>query len=264
MMSEKTDKQSITSQIIRVHYAETLPANGEAGNAEGFQHPLNGNRSFTLRRGRMTAGQQAAYTRLLPKYRVPENVLKEGPVDFEALFGRHAPIVVEIGSGMGEATAEIAKNYPDIDFIAVEVFPPGIGNLLKLIEETGLTNLKVAPIDAAVWFAGSMPVESLDGVHVFFPDPWRKARHHKRRLIQPPFIKLVVNALKPDGYLHCATDWENYAEQMEEFLDAEPTLAKLSDEAVKAASKRCATKFETRGKLKGHSIKDLIYKKQTL
>lgn len=221
-------------------------------------YPLQGNRSFTLRRGRMTNAQQSAYAELLPTYQVPDGV-----VAFDALFNRQAPRIIEIGSGMGEATALIAKNHPEADFIAVEVFPPGIGNLARLINEYQLTNLKIVPSDAVNLFLHRIAPQAIDGIHIFFPDPWPKKRHHKRRLIQTPFVNILTKALKPGGYIHCATDWADYAEQMQQVLGDINCLTRLSDEETQNLSMRPTTKFEAKGIAKGHQIVDLIYRINT-
>ena len=220
-------------------------------------HPLKGNRSFVLRQGRLTKAQARAYE-CLPDY----GIASEGDVDLRMLFGRQAPKVVEIGCGMGDTTASIAKRYPETDFLAVEVFSPGIGNLISLIQAQQLTNIRIAQTDAVDLFQHRLPQASLDGVHIFFPDPWPKKKHHKRRLIQPGFIRVLLKALKPAGYIHLATDWAEYAEQMIEVLDGVPDLVRLPDQEVARLSMRSQTKFESKGLAKGHDIVDLIYRHQ--
>ena len=184
-------------------------------------------------------------------------------LDFEEVFGRRAPVVVEIGFGMGAATAQIALEHRDVDFIGVEVHQPGIGALLKLMGEGGLTNLRIVEHDAVEVVEQMIAPASLAGVHVFFPDPWHKARHHKRRLIQPAFVALLASRVALGGYLHCATDWEDYAEQMLEVLGAEPSLVNAGATGYSVASNpiatRPVTKFETRGKRLGHGVWDLVF-----
>ena len=178
-------------------------------------------RSFVLRQGRMSPAQHHAYDTLLPRYGIGFN---PQPLDAAAAFGRAAPLVLEIGSGMGETTAHIAQAMPQHNFVAVEVHTPGVGALLKLIEQNQLTNLRVIQHDAVEVVQHMIAEKSLAGVHLFFPDPWPKARHHKRRIVQPGFIKLLASRLAPGGYLHCATDWEPYALWMLEVLSSEPSL----------------------------------------
>ena len=178
-------------------------------------------RSFVLRQGRMSPAQHHAYDTLLPRYGIG---FTPQPLDASAAFGRAAPLVLEIGSGMGETTAHIAQAMPQNNFVAVEVHTPGVGALLKLIEQHQLTNLRVIQHDAVEVVQHMIAEKSLAGVHLFFPDPWPKARHHKRRIVQPGFIKLLASRLAPGGYLHCATDWESYARWMLEVLSSEPSL----------------------------------------
>ncbi len=175
------------------------------------------------------------------------------PLDPVAVFGRRAPLVLEIGSGMGETTASIAAARPDTDFLAVEVHGPGVGSLLKRIDESGLKNLRVIRHDALEVLEHMVADGSLAGIHLFFPDPWPKKRHHKRRLVQPAFAALAARKLAPGGILHAATDWEAYAAHMAEVLDAEPQLVRA------AARARPATKFERRGVRLGHEVRDLVY-----
>ncbi|HEX6361571.1 MAG TPA: tRNA (guanosine(46)-N7)-methyltransferase TrmB, partial [Albitalea sp.] len=179
-------------------------------------------RSFVVRAGRMGTGQTKALAELGPRFVLP---YAPAPLDARAAFGREAPLVLEIGFGMGDATAAIAAARPDTDFLGVEVHPPGVGALLKRIGERGLANIRIVQHDAVEVLAHMIAPGSLAGVHVFFPDPWHKKRHHKRRLVQPGFVHEVALRLAPGGYLHCATDWQPYAEQMLEVLAAEPLLA---------------------------------------
>ena len=216
-------------------------------------------RTFVLRAGRMGAGQQRALDELGPHFLLP---YQAAPLDLAATFGRDAPCVLEIGYGMGQATAQIAAALPDTNFIAIEVHPPGVGALLKLIGEQGLSNLRLIRHDAVEVLAQMIAPASLAGVHVFFPDPWHKLRHHKRRLIQPAFVAALVTRLAPGGRLHCATDWQPYAEQMLEVLSAEP---QLSNCAVKGYAPRPdyrpLTKFEARGLQLGHGVWDVVFKR---
>jgi tRNA (guanine-N7-)-methyltransferase len=177
--------------------------------------PRRAVRSFVLRAGRMGSGQQRALADLGPRFVVP---YAPRLLDVPAVFGRQAPLVLEIGFGMGGATAQIAQRLPDIDFLGVEVHPPGVGALLRLIGEHGLANLRIVQHDAVEVLANMIAPASLAGIHVFFPDPWPKKRHHKRRLIQPGFVAALAGRLAPGGHLHCATDWEPYAQQMLEVL----------------------------------------------
>jgi len=211
--------------------------------------------TFYPRRGRVSGRHEDALTRLwhLLGVDIP------GPmVDPGILFGRNAPLVLEIGSGMGDATIEMAEADPDRDYLAVEVFPPGLGNLLANVESRGLANVRVASGDALELLRHMVPQDSLDAVHIFFPDPWPKARHHKRRLIQPDNVALLRSRLCPGGILHCATDWQDYAAQMIDALDNDPELA---GGVVERPGRRPLTKFEKRGIDAGRPIIDLVYAK---
>lgn len=215
-------------------------------------------RSYVLRQGRISPAQERALEELLPRYGI---VFSAQPVDAMGIFGRSAPLVLEIGSGMGETTAAIAQARPEADFIAVEVHGPGVGSLLKKIAELGLTNLRVIRHDANEVLDLMIGDSTLDGIHVFFPDPWPKKRHHKRRLIQSPFVALIARKLKPGGYLHLATDWEEYAEQMLAVLSAEPLLKNSADDFAPRPAYRPLTKFEARGLKLGHPVRDLIFRR---
>ncbi|TSE33877.1 tRNA (guanine-N(7)-)-methyltransferase [Tepidimonas charontis] len=227
-------------------------------------------RSFVRRAGRTTTGQAKALAALGPRFVLP---FAPAPLDAEAAFGRRAPLVLEIGFGMGEATAHIARLRPDENFLCCEVHEPGVGALLKRIGELGLTNIRIVQHDAVevlqhmlpAWSA-THPERGLDGVHIFFPDPWHKKRHHKRRLIQAPFVALLASCLKPGAYVHLATDWQPYAEQMLQVLTAEPLLVNAStDPALGGYAPRPAyrppTKFEQRGLRLGHGVWDLIFRR---
>lgn len=215
-------------------------------------------RSFVLRQGRVSNAQRRAYEDLLPKYGVPYT---KGLLNFEIVYGREAPRYLEIGSGMGETTVSIARSHPQNDYLAIEVYTPGIGSLLKQIEEFKLTNLRIVQHDAVEVVNNMFPQEYLDGIHIFFPDPWPKLRHHKRRLIQPEFISLLCKYLKPGGYIHVATDWNNYADQILEVMSNELSLTNTARDFVQRPEYRPLTKFEQRGLRLGHKVWDLVFKK---
>ena len=206
----------------------------------------------------MGPGQQRALGELGPRFLLP---FQAQALDFAAVFGRDAPTLLEIGFGMGDATAQIAAALPDTDFIGVEVHVPGVGALLKRIGEQGLTNLRIVQHDAVEVLEHMIPPGSLAGVHIFFPDPWHKKRHHKRRIVQPAFIELVTSRLAPGGYLHCATDWQHYAEQMLEVLSAAPGLVNTAAGYVERPAWRPLTKFEARGLRLGHGVWDLVFRR---
>ena len=251
-------------------------------------------RSFVLRAGRTTAGQQRAIDDLGPRFLVP---FQETVLDLPQVFNDSSrPKILEIGFGMGETTAKIAALRPEDDFLAIEVHPPGVGALLKLIGENNLTNLRLIRHDAVEVLEKMIAPNSLDGIHIYFADPWHKKRHHKRRLIQAEFVRLMVSRLKPGAYLHLATDWHNYAEQMLLVLNAEPNLMNTSTQQVQVETfsvedvaksedskefrptleqlnakhpgyverpaYRPITKFENRGIKLGHGVWDLVYKKK--
>ncbi len=214
-------------------------------------------RSFVLRAGRMGTGQQRALAELGPRFLLPfaPGLL----LDWPATFGRSAPRVLEIGFGMGDATAQIAAALPGTDFIGIEVHVPGVGALLKHIGEQDLGNLRLMQHDAVEVLEQMVAPASLDGVHIFFPDPWHKKRHNKRRLIQAPFVALLASRLVPRGYVHCATDWQPYAEQMLEVLAAEPGLINSAATYADRPAYRPLTKFENRGLKLGHGVWDLVF-----
>ncbi len=219
-------------------------------------HPHRAIRSFVMRAGRMGPGQARAMADLGPRYVLP---FTAEPLDAAAAFGRQAPLVLEIGFGMGDATAQIAQARPDTDFLGVEVHTPGVGALLKRIGEMQLENLRIIQHDAVEVLDHMIAPASLAGVHVFFPDPWHKKKHHKRRLIQPPFVARLATRLAPGGYLHCATDWQPYAEQILEVLSAEPLLANTAEGYAPRPDYRPLTKFENRGIRLGHGVWDLVF-----
>jgi len=215
-------------------------------------------RSFVVRAGRMGPGQTRALAELGPRFMVPYVAER---FDADASFGRSVPRVLEIGFGMGDATVAIAQAMPGTDFIGVEVHTPGVGALLKRIGELGLTNLRLIQHDAVEVLRDMLAPESLAGVHVFFPDPWHKKKHNKRRLIQPAFVHLLAGRIAPGGYLHCATDWQPYAEQMLEVLSAEPALRNTAEGYAPRPDYRPLTKFENRGLKLGHGVWDLVFTK---
>jgi tRNA (guanine-N7-)-methyltransferase len=213
-------------------------------------------RSFVLRQGRVTIAQQRAIDMLLPRFGIP---YAAQPINLAQTFGRPAPKILEIGFGMGDSTATIAQAHPENDYLALEVHTPGVGNLLKLIDAQQLTNIRIMQHDAVEVLRDMIGDRSLDGVHIFFPDPWHKARHNKRRLIQAPFIAQLVQKLKPDGYIHVATDWQDYAEQVLAVLSAEPQLRNTATDYAPRPAYRPLTKFEQRGLKLGHGVWDLIF-----
>lgn len=216
-------------------------------------------RSFVVRNGRMGPGQSKALARLGPRLLVP---FADAPIDAETLYGRRAPLVVEIGFGMGAATAQIATAHPEVDYLGLEVHPPGIGALLARVETLGLGNVRIVVADAVEVLDKMIAPSSLAAIHIFFPDPWPKLRHHKRRLVQPAFVALAASRLAPGGTLHCATDWLDYAEQMLEVLGAEPSLVNAANGFADRPASRPLTKFEARGLERGHRIRDLLFRRR--
>lgn len=215
-------------------------------------------RSYVLRQGRVTDAQRRARDEMLPRFGVP---FSHDPLDLERVFGRAAPKILEIGFGMGETTADIASRHPGNDYLGVEVHTPGVGSLLKRIAGLGLTNVRVIQHDAVEVIEHMIPRASLDGVHIFFPDPWPKKRHHKRRLIQPAFVALLASRMKRGAYVHMATDWEDYARQIMEVLSAEPLLANTADGYAPRPEYRPLTKFESRGLKLGHGVWDAVFRR---
>jgi tRNA (guanine-N7-)-methyltransferase len=216
-------------------------------------------RSFVLRQGRMSPAQTRAYEDLYPRFGL---AFTGTPLDFPAAFGRAAPVVLEIGFGMGETTARIAQALPQTNFLGLEVHAPGVGALLKQVEDAGLSNVRVMRHDAVEVVRDMIAPASLAGIHIFFPDPWPKARHHKRRLVQAPFVALLAGRLAPGGYLHCATDWEEYGQQMLEVLAAEPLLENTAPGFAPKPDYRPLTKFEHRGLKLGHGVWDVVFRRQ--
>ena len=255
-------------------------ATGPGTDGSDPPHPLHRRlKSFVKRGGRTTDGQQRAYDQLGPRFLLP---YRAAPIDLATTFGRAAPTVLEIGFGMGEATAHIAALMPETNFLCCEVHEPGIGALLKRIGEQDLHNIRICAHDAVDVLDHMIEPATLAGVHIFFPDPWHKARHHKRRLIQPPLVRKLAERIAPGGYLHCATDWQPYAEQMLEVLAQEALLrnsvaaADVADvpdvpDAATAPTDRGyapkpayrpLTKFENRGLRLGHGVWDLVFIRQ--
>jgi tRNA (guanine-N7-)-methyltransferase len=216
-------------------------------------------RSFVLRQGRVSNAQQRAHETLLPKFGIP---YAPGLIDLDLVFGRHAPKIFEIGFGMGETTAAIAALHPENDYLGIEVHTPGVGSLLKAIDAEGLTNVRIVQHDAVEVLCHMIGHDSFDGVHVFFPDPWPKKRHHKRRLLQPAFVALLVERIKPGAYLHVATDWQEYAEYVLAVLKNNPLLENTAMDYAPRPAYRPQTKFETRGLKLGHGVWDVIFKRR--
>lgn len=223
-------------------------------------HPLHRPiRSYVLRQGRISHAQQRAYDALLPLFALP---YQASPIDFGPIFERDAPRVLEIGFGMGESTAAIAAGHPETDFIGVEVHTPGVGSLLKQIGERDLKNVRIIQHDAVEVLRHMIAENTLSGIHLFFPDPWPKLRHHKRRLIQAEFTHLLASRLRPGGYLHAATDWEPYAEHMLATLGHEALLENTVGGYAPRPAYRPLTKFEQRGLKLGHGVWDIVFKKR--
>ena len=217
-------------------------------------------RSYVLRQGRFSRGQQRAYADLLPRLGVP---YRPEPLNFREIFGRQAPTVVEIGSGMGETTVRIARENPGTNYLAVEVHAPGVGSLLKQLDESAVDNVRVVQHDAVAVMRDMVPCDSLAGIHVFFPDPWPKKRHHKRRLIQADFTEIAAARLAPGGYLHVATDWQEYADHVLAVLTQVPILRNTAPDFAPRPASRPETKFERRGLKLGHGVWDIVFTRTT-
>ena len=219
-------------------------------------------KSYVLRAGRMGSGQVRAFDQFGPQFLVP---YRPERLDVQAAFGRRAPLILEIGFGMGDATAKIAQGRPDDNFLCCEVHEPGVGALLKRCGEDAIGNIRIVRHDAVEVMNNMLGEDSLDGVHIFFPDPWHKSRHHKRRLIQPAFVQRLAQHIRPGGYLHLATDWQPYAAQMMQVLRAEPLLTNMGDAAQEGFAHkpdyRPLTKFENRGLQLGHGVWDLVFQR---
>jgi tRNA (guanine-N7-)-methyltransferase len=216
-------------------------------------------RSYVLRQGRMSDAQRRAYEKGVAHWGIP---YFPGQLDLADAFGRAAPTILEIGFGMGRTTAEIAQAHPQNNYLGVEVHTPGVGSLLKEIEGRGLGNTRIIQHDAVEVLTHMLADASLAGINIYFPDPWPKKRHHKRRLIQPGFVALLARKLAHGAYLHCATDWENYALQMLDVLSAETSLQNTADGFAPRPQWRPVTKFEQRGLDLGHGVWDLLFKKR--
>ncbi len=211
-----------------------------------------------MRQGRVSKAQRRAHTELLPVYGVPFSPI---PLDLDRLFGRAAPRILEIGFGMGETTATIAREHPENDYLGIEVHTPGVGSLLKRIADLRLENVRIIQHDAVEVVEHMIAPAALAGVHVFFPDPWPKKRHHKRRLIQAAFVALLASRMKPGACVHTCTDWEEYAERMLEVLSGEPALRNTASGYANRPEARPETKFERRGLALGHRVWDLVFRK---
>ena len=215
-----------------------------------------------MRPGRLTSGQARALEELWPRFGIDDET---SPVDGESLFGRKAPLVIEIGFGNGEATWRMARDEPDKDFIGIEVHPPGIGHLLLALEENRLDNVRVFRGDGVEFLQNRLHPESLDEVRIYFPDPWPKKRHHKRRIIQAPFLDLLASRLSPGGLLHLATDWQPYAEHILEVCDAHPAFENMSPtgEYCEKPGWRPKTKYELRGERLGQPSRDILFARKS-
>jgi tRNA (guanine-N7-)-methyltransferase len=212
-----------------------------------------------LRQGRFSPAQQRAVSDLMPRFGL---TYQEAPLDFAGIFGRAAPVIVEVGFGMGETTARIAAANPGNDYLAIEVHGPGVGSLLKRIDEGGITNVRIVQHDAVEVLRNMIPPATLAGMHVFFPDPWPKKRHHKRRLLQQEFVALAASRLAPRGILHVATDWQEYAEHVLQVLDASKDLSNTARSFAPRPAWRPETKFERRGLALGHGVWDLVFERR--
>ncbi|MGJ8525792.1 tRNA (guanine-N(7)-)-methyltransferase [Halomonadaceae bacterium LMG 33818] len=244
------------------HSADSLTGNldeikSEASDVNQERH--RGIKSYVLRAGRMTAAQQRGLEQVFPRLGL---TLDQGRLDLDKEFGREAPRVVEIGFGMGASLLEQARAMPEKDFIGIEVHPPGVGKLLDEIDKAGITNLRVFREDALKVLDDSLPAHSIDLVQLFFPDPWPKKKHHKRRIVQMPFVKRIHRVLKEGGAFHMATDWEAYAEHMSEVMQAASGFVNTAESGlyVERPASRPLTKFEARGERLGHGVWDLIYR----
>lgn len=220
-------------------------------------------RSFVIRGGRATVAQQRGLNELFPVYGIPANASAQR-IDFAAVFARPAPRMIEIGFGAGEALLEFARQHPQMNCLGIEVHPPGVGHLLLDLEEAKITNVRVVAQDAVEVLRDRIAPASIDLIHIFFPDPWPKKRHHKRRLIQPAFARLLASMLVPGGVLRLATDWEHYAHHMRDVLDSSTELHNLSptSDFMPRETSRVLTRFERRGQRLGHDVWDLAYEKK--
>jgi tRNA (guanine-N7-)-methyltransferase len=231
----------------------------ENGRMHDFQRPQRPIRSYVLRQGRLTPAQARALNEVGPCFMVP---FAPQPLDLDALFGRRAPRVLEIGFGNGETTAATAHAQPQVDFLGVEVHAPGVGALLLRLEALGLGNVRIVQHDAVEVLRDMIAPGALHAVHVFFPDPWPKHRHHKRRLVQPPLVALLASRLAPGGIVHLATDWEDYARRMLAVVSAEPLLVNTARDYAPRPETRPLTRFERRGERLGHGVWDLVFERR--
>jgi tRNA (guanine-N7-)-methyltransferase len=254
MPEELIDPQTTTEATPQAWQVKR-PASRSPSRSPSVSDPI---RSFVMRAGRLGPGQEKALNEWGPRFVLP---FQAQALDLAQTFGRTAPCVLEIGFGMGDATAQVAQAQPGTDFVAIEVHTPGVGALLKRIGELQLTNVRIVQDDAVQVLAQMVQPGALAGIHVWFPDPWHKKRHNKRRLIQAPFVKQLITRLQPGGYLHCATDWQPYAEQMLEVLNAEAGLVNAAGASGYAPKPdwRPLTKFENRGLKLGHGVWDLLF-----
>ena len=237
--------------------SQEAPEQENISKEEFVKRPI---RSFVLRQGRLTHGQQRALDELMPVFGIP---YAPALLELDAVFGRTDSLkILEIGFGMGDSTAKIAQIQPERDFLGVEVHAPGVGSLLKQIGELQLKNLRIIQHDAVEVLKHMIADASLDGVHIFFPDPWHKKRHHKRRLIQAEFVKLLCNKLKVGAYIHVATDWQEYAEWVLEVLQQEPLLENTVQDYAPKPDYRPLTKFENRGIKLGHGVWDIVFRRR--
>ena len=224
-----------------------------------IEHPHAPIRSFVLRQGRVSNAQARHHEQDMPRWGIP---YAPSPLDLDLIFGRPSGKILEIGFGMGETTAIIAQAHPQNDYLGIEVHTPGVGSLLKEIAERGLANVRIIQHDAVEVLRDMILPGAFQGIHIFFPDPWPKKRQQKRRLIQPPLVQLLASRLAPGGYLHCATDWEEYALQMLEVLSAEPMLVNTAEGFSARPDYRPQTKFETRGLRLGHGVWDVVFRRR--
>lgn len=223
---------------------------------EKFLRPI---RSFVKREGKLTKGQQNAIDQAWPKFGV---TLEDQLLDLPTLFGREAPVVLEVGFGNGLSLAEMAASSPEYDFFGIEVHKPGVGSLLVQVRQQELQNVRVSGDDAVQVLEQQIPDASLDRVQIFFPDPWHKKRHNKRRLIQPGFVETLVKKLKDNGRIHVATDWEHYAEHILQVLSENTLLQNTVDDYAPKPDYRPGTKYEARGVRLGHGVWDLVFQKR--
>ena len=256
----ETKAQPFRLTFFRNSMSENTPLNSDTPDKNTANQKHRTIRSFVIRASRMSDSQRKAHTDYWPQWGL---ALEDGVLDCQKVFGRSAPLVFEIGFGMGDSLATMAENEPDKDFVGIEVHPPGVANLLKLIEEKKLSNLRIYNTDVIEVLKQCIPTESIERVQIYFPDPWPKKRHHKRRLIQPQFLELLKPKMKESAVLHVATDWQDYAEQTLELLNKTAGLANSADvDYLARPDYRPLTKFEKRGINLGHSIYDLIFRLQ--